>query len=177
MAFKEEYEKYYNELPIAPTMGETGNDSCLSINDTILIAQPKTVLEIGFNRGSGALAILLSNDYTKVYSIDIAPRNASVDYLQSKFPNRFEFIQGDSKTIQLPFDKVDFVFIDGDHSYEGVKSDAMMSLLLDADYILFDDYYHIAHGSDIKRVISELQLILVKDYTDFVGQALVKCKG
>lgn len=170
---KELYLERLAKLPNVPCIGEGGINTYASITDAIQIAKPNITLEMGFNRGSSALTILMAYE-TQLCSIDVRDDvDDCVEYLQGLFPNRFHFISGDSKVVQLPFDKVNFVYIDGDHSYMGVKADAMTALLLDADYILFDDYTHIAHGNDIKQVMKELDLEVFKLYPD-EGQALVK---
>ncbi len=81
------------------------------------------VLEIGVRRGTSTKAILrgiterLGTGH--LYSIDIDKRDDAVD---SKLKENWDFIMGDSKSVG--WDKpVDILFIDGDHTYNGVKAD------------------------------------------------------
>jgi predicted O-methyltransferase YrrM len=83
-------------------------------------------VEIGrFNGGSTLLLAVAVGRYGKLVSIDVGPQN---DGLLQKilcptnlFP-RVELIVGDANLVERnePFD---FVFIDGDHSYEGARRD------------------------------------------------------
>jgi hypothetical protein len=88
--------------------------------------QPKLALEIGTYQGGSLQA--LSRYSEKVISIDI---DASVaDRLKGRFPN-VEFRSGDSLTliprvvdeINAGDEELSFVFIDGDHTPEGVRRD------------------------------------------------------
>ena len=59
--------------------------------------------------------------------------------------NKIEFRSNSLKeSISKLDNKIDFVFIDGDHTYEGVKNDFEMieSSLSPNAIILFDDYFH-----------------------------------
>jgi len=175
----EEYDELYWKLTSPLNVGELG---ILAADDLIRAARmsdPNVVVEIGFNRGSSALAFLLSNDHCKVYSVDIrAPESvsASVDFLQSRFPDRFTYVHGDSAFLHKLLDGVspDFIFIDGDHSYDGVKRDAELSIQMAPKFLLFDDYLHEYHGPDVRRVISELGLTVVEIFTCTTGLCLVK---
>ena len=97
---------------------------------------PTTIFETGFNRGTSACMFLNQlrkfngGDTVKVYSNDINPRSlVNADKLSAEFPN-FEFVLGDSMTTLEPFleknkPELDYVFVDGAHSYEGAKSDCL----------------------------------------------------
>lgn len=88
--------------------------------------KPSVAIEIGTKQG-GSLQ-LISDFSEKVYSLDIDPSVETL--LKSKFDN-VNFIIGDSKkTLPLLLERLfengqtpDFILIDGDHSFEGVKSD------------------------------------------------------
>lgn len=77
------------------------------------IGKHPTMLEIGTG-SSGGLARFLTHRGWKVTSIDLNVPEPAPEW---------EFIQGDSKTIDIGERKFDVVFIDGDHSLEGVMSD------------------------------------------------------
>ena len=73
-------------------------------------AHVKTICETGFNAGHSALLFLLSNPEAKMISFDLAQYGytlAASQWMAKKFPNRFEFIPGDS-TITVP----DYVWTD-----------------------------------------------------------------
>ena len=89
------------------------------------ISNPRGV-EIGrFNGGSTILLAAAVGSKGKLISIDIEPQDDLVlQDIISKLgmKDRVELITGNSNEIML-HDNYDFVFIDGDHSYEGAKSD------------------------------------------------------
>jgi len=102
---------------------------------TVQKNSPKTVLEIGTAEG-GTLYIwsrTLKSCKTLI-SMDLPrriPNKKKEFYRQFNNKINYEFIEGDSHSIKtvnklsniLKHKKIDFIFIDGDHSYEGVKKD------------------------------------------------------
>jgi len=79
-----------------------------------------------------------------------------LEYYQGRFPGKnIKFVQGDSREglLQFPDAYFDMIYIDGDHTYEGVRRDteaALMKIKPDGtlvfnDYILYDwnvgDFY------------------------------------
>lgn len=77
------------------------------------LGEHPAMLEIGTG-SSGGLARFLTHRGWKVTSIDLKVPEPAPEW---------EFIQGDSKTVDLGERTFDVVFIDGDHSLEGVMSD------------------------------------------------------
>lgn len=120
------------------------------------IAQPDTILEIGFNKGGSALMFLSIDDSLTYHSIDINRNDKSEQFLRSKFPN-FNFVQMNSESLHPGLrsmelrNQYDMVFIDGDHSFEAVVRDTAIALSYNPKYILFDDVDHPSHSyiSDI----------------------------
>jgi len=88
-------------------------------------SRKRYALEIGSNYGGTTAGFCRLFD--KVITIDIR-YNPNFDVLKQKFPN-YQYIIADSTsndTVALLKSmgiKFDFIFIDGDHSYEGVKND------------------------------------------------------
>lgn len=115
---------------------------------------PQNILEIGFLCGSSALMFLI-NTTGKLTSIDINECPYSEHYIQSKWPNRFTFLNGNSNEIignlvdkfsgssLINDDNIlyDLIFIDGSHDYETVKQDTLNSikLLHMNGYIIIND--------------------------------------
>lgn len=113
-------------------------------------------LEIGVQFGkSSASAVSQSPEGVKFYFCDILDQPR----LKPPFENLLsrseffsvmglndvgEYILGDSKEVAKTWNKgeLDMIFIDGDHSYEGVKSDILSwtPFLKHGGFILFHDY-------------------------------------
>lgn len=115
--------------------------------------EPKNILEIGTERG-GSMYIWDKIAYRgKRISVDMCDRHTKT-FRELAFKkvgtfNNIKFIEGDSHKKEI-FDKVveelggakvDFLFLDGDHSYEGVKQDFEMysPLVRDGGLIGFHD--------------------------------------
>jgi predicted O-methyltransferase YrrM len=108
----------------------------------------KNVIEIGTQRGGTAelWANLVKPD-GKVYCIDFF--NNDPDYRRSDLANHIVEIKGNSRDIEtinklnnlLNDTKVDMLFIDGDHSYEGVMADYFnyRNFVRDRGLIVFHD--------------------------------------
>ena len=82
----------------------------------------------------------------------------SVKNLLKKFEKNVEIIKGDSKKI-LPImnlTEVDYVFIDGGHSYETVKSDLNnCKVVIENKGIVLCDDYDLSYAPGVKEAIDE----------------------
>lgn len=121
--------------------------------------KPKTVLEIGTASGGTLfLSALLADPEALIVSIDLQHGMYGGGYPDWKVPlyksfgrdgQRIALIQGDSHSAEtyerlkriLGDRSIDYLFIDGDHTYEGVKQDFEMygQLLSDEALVVFHD--------------------------------------
>lgn len=98
--------------------------------------EARKVIEIGRYKGGSTLAIAAAmNGKGKFWSIDIGekesrlfgsngrPFDEQIVETCKRFNFQVDLIVGDSRTVEIDTGEVDLVFIDGDHSYEGVKTD------------------------------------------------------
>lgn len=132
-----------------------------AFKEVLEIAQPKSILEVGFNKGASALMFLSIDPTLEYNSVDIEKREKSVKFLQNKF-KYFWFYQNDSKYLNPESGwykkEYDLIFLDGDHSKEGVINDIEKSLLFKPKYILLDDFRHPSHR--------HIETIVTEDYSD-----------
>lgn len=155
-----------------------------AFKEILEIANPESILEIGFNAGGSALMFLSINPYLLYDSVDIQENEKSISYL-SKMYVGFNFHQFDSKNIspEIPLfnSHYDLIFVDGDHSKEGVISDTETALKFKPKYILYDDVFHPSH-SHIYEIISSTythKLEIVKLYVFdhlWKGYSMALCK-
>tara|TARA_B000000609_G_C24065569_1_gene289148 strand:- start:9 stop:626 length:618 start_codon:yes stop_codon:yes gene_type:complete len=112
--------------------------------------------------GHSINTILHSNSTIIATSIDLFPHKYAdlcIEFTKTKFKDRFNFIKGSSFDI-LPTinEKYDVIFIDGDHSYNGVKTDLnnCLNLCHEDTIIIMDDLvpFH-KWGIDVCRVWNE----------------------
>ena len=129
-------------------------EEILSLSYWIKGFKPNNILEIGTMGSTFWLFSKLSTG--KKVSIDIEPRDSIIHHFM--YGEDWRFFQGNSQTEEM-FENVknfcpqfDFIFIDGDHTYDGVKRDFEMykNLLsprgvigfhdIDPDHIFADSY-------------------------------------
>lgn len=123
-----------------------------------------TVVEIGSLRGGTTTLILMAlNGKQKFYSIDKALRHAPklVPFLQKcKTAGTFEMVIGDSGSTTI-IEKIGLLFVDGDHTYEGVRRDVYRhwNNVVMGGMILFHDgapNKSPGHCEGVERIINEL---------------------
>jgi cephalosporin hydroxylase len=149
--------------------------------EEIKLLKPKTILEIGVDRGGSMnLWLNFSDPDTSYIGID-----NNLQYLMDREHNQSKtFLECDStdiKTLEqlkeiLAGREIDFLFIDGDHKYETVKSDYNMYsplvrkggiiALHDIDVSLTNDHEEWVKG--IKKFWKELKNTDIK-YEEFIN--------
>lgn len=116
------------------------------------LVRPKIVVEIGTAKGISAIVIaqaLDDNNKGKIYTIDpVEQELVKIAIRKSGLSHRIEYIIDYSYNAipKLNLPKIDFVFIDGDHSYENVLADFNLvkdsvvrgGLIVFHDVLLFD---------------------------------------
>lgn len=103
----------------------------------------KNVLEIGFNAGHTSHH-LISKYNCLVTSVDNCWSRYTplcMHLLKKLYPHNFQFIQKSSENLtEFDFNnKFDLIFIDGNHSYSGIRNDLELAYKLKIKYVVFDD--------------------------------------
>jgi predicted O-methyltransferase YrrM len=125
-------------------------------------------VEIGCYAG-GSACLVLQRKNTNVYSIDlghpISPDIAikNVNNFNTS-DNLYEYIKGNSqseetlKTLKNFINHIDVLFIDGDHTLNGVKLDFNIysPMVKSGGYIVFDDYNDMEFSPEVKIAVDEL---------------------
>lgn len=121
------------------------------------------VLEIGFNAGHSALNWLTSNPRLRVVAFDMACNSYTLDaaaWMYEHFPGRFFLVAGPSALSVpsfadiVPELKANIIFVDGDHSLEGVRADfAAVAPFVNHTWhrVLVDDLASSDNGALVKR--------------------------
>lgn len=135
-------------------------------------------VEIGCYAG-GSACLMLQRPNTNVISIDIGqpiPKSVVLNNVNklNKYNNKYLYLQGNSQSDQMfqrlynTIKEIDILFIDGDHTYNGVYNDFHQyeRLVKVGGYIIFDDY----HDSDtpgVKKAVDEL--ITINTHYSVIG--------
>ena len=104
------------------------------------------IINIGAERGTSTLAMLEERPDAQIFSIDVNPSMAEIENARKAGLDTKRIIRllGRSQEIgaMWPF-WVHFIWVDGDHSYEGVKGDieAWLPKLMPKAIIAFHDYF------------------------------------
>lgn len=132
-------------------------------------------LEIGVHNGCSMSYILSSKYPINCYGIDLFSSSKYSDKLDkyiinnrlekiNEYHHKIELIEGDStqNNIINKIDKLnlkfDIIFIDGDHSYEGVKKDFnnYYQFLNSQGVLIFDDFNEAPTNAGVFKFINEL---------------------
>lgn len=110
----------------------------------------KSLLEIGLNAGHSALLALSTNPVLKYVGVDICKNTytrSAANYLKSVFGDRFELIEGDSRSV-LPYLRshrrdlsFDAFHVDGNHGISVCRSDITSCLMMSGpgQHLILDD--------------------------------------
>jgi len=130
-------------------------------------------VEIGCYAG-GSACLMLQRKKTNVVSIDLGepiPEEIVMNNTnnQNIHKNRFNYIKGNSqinetkerlKSVMLEYKskEIDILFIDGDHSFDGVHNDFNIyeDLVAIGGYIVFDDYNDPVHSPDVNGAVNNI---------------------
>ncbi len=138
--------------------------------------QARKVIEIGRYKGGSTLLIAAAMGRNgEFWSIDIGKKEArmfggqagrSFDDMLTDVCERFDLkvdiVVGDSRTLELDTGEVDLVFIDGDHTYEGVRNDfeRFGRRVRVGGAVLFDDVFDEGifktHVDTVGRLVQEI---------------------
>lgn len=106
----------------------------------------KNILEIGFNTGVGADAILSSNPDIHLISVEMSVNKQAKNYIDKKYPGRHTLFEGNSVFILYNMidhfkGYFDLIFIDGGHGLLPASSDIYNSIKLckSTGVIIIDD--------------------------------------
>jgi len=125
-------------------------------------------VEIGCYAG-GSACLMLQRPNTNVISIDLGKpisKNIVLENVNSLniHKNKYYYLEGSSQSQEMITNltkitkEIDILFIDGDHSYDGVINDFFFyeSFVKKGGYIVFDDYYDNIHSPDVKIAVNDL---------------------
>jgi predicted O-methyltransferase YrrM len=138
-----------------------------------------TYVEIGCYAG-GSACLMLQRPNTRVISIDLGspiPEEVVHTNVQklNKFNNLYNYLKGSSQTHEMVdrlkelTNKIDILFIDGDHSYQAVINDFMLyeGLVKSGGYIIFDDYHD--YGCPGTKIAVDEIVETVKERYNIIG--------
>lgn len=131
---------------VALTAGSLGPHSVRAIRPMAEFVKPESILQIGFNAGVSACFWLNLRPTAKVVSVEIEACDhvtRGVSALAAWFHDRHQIVYADSKFCGplLPRRDYDLAFVDGDHTFDGVRADLGLCLDLGVPWIALDDYW------------------------------------
>lgn len=143
---------------------------------------PVTYLEIGAYAGASA-CLMSGHPYpTNVFSVDIGdpiqPHVVESNVERYRNPkSTFKYIHGNSQsqqiidTVKAFVPQVDILFIDGDHTENGVRLDFTnyYPLVKEGGYIVFDDYQDNEHSPEVKIMVDQIAGQAPKEFFEIIG--------
>jgi predicted O-methyltransferase YrrM len=145
-------------------------------------------LEIGTYCGASACFIGKNNKVENIYCIDplnLSPLRFGGSTSQEKILynnlNKMNIVQKTKVFKNLSSDKnpvdyfknrkVDILYIDGDHSFDGVVSDweNYMNCVCSGGFVVFDDYYDLKHSPKVKKAVDFIVENKLDDKFEVIG--------
>lgn len=133
-------------------------------------------VEIGCYAGASA-CLMLQRKNTNVFSIDlgypiepsIVKNNVNKLNIHN---NKYQYIKGNShnsdtfNNLTNFINEIDILFIDGDHTYNGVIKDYEIysKLVKNGGYIIFDDYNDLKYSPEVKLAVNFITTNLQNEY-------------
>jgi hypothetical protein len=144
---------------VIPTRRSSETRSVMMLETALLVAVARmariqTILEIGTSRGYTTLHLARNTD-ARITTVDVAEPDIRV-YKGEPEESRIVELCQDSKTISIR--NYEMVFVDGDHSIEGVREDTKLAFKCSPLVVAWHDY----RNSDYPEVT---------DYLDKVSEA------
>ncbi|MFC1904359.1 class I SAM-dependent methyltransferase [Chloroflexota bacterium] len=173
-----------NELPVSfyKTGSEYGNASYFELyllSALVRYTKSQSIFEIGTFKGITTLHLAINSDQNaRIFTLDLPPSlmpftkftffddNIKLEdkaqigekYRGTDVEHKITQLYGDSTAFDYSqfYGEIDFVFIDGSHQYEYVKSDSQnaLELLKEHGVILWHDY----QSEGVTRVVNELSV-------------------
>lgn len=125
----------------------------------------KSGLEVGFDAGCSAIALLRACPEARLFSVDIGECQHGQSLMreaEKEVQLRHSFLQADSR-VHLPAIKgllYDMIYIDGDHLYDAVKQDLFNAdeLLAPGGYMIVDDANPNHQHFGVGRAVEEFMI-------------------
>lgn len=141
-----------------------GEKELASLYTKQFFGNAKSILEIGSGWGIFTRLAVMADPDIMITTIDKISELKQFEENTTGYEKRINRYVGDSKYVLKEFrDKsFDMVFIDGDHGYEGFKSDFLQAwrIVKDEGTIVMDDIFHkknFENDYGILKALSELQ--------------------
>lgn len=134
----------------APPMGTSATD-LVPLCTIAATLQPRRILEIGCNFGSGTVNLARVCPQARLVTYDINPKagafiGAAEPTIRERIELRVVSFPSDADRLRRE-DPYDFIYVDGDHGFAGAHADTVLSLerLAPGGVIAWHDYDHQGH--------------------------------
>ena len=164
-----EFEDIFKQVD--PIKGWMGRPDCLALYEYVKEVKG-LIVEIGSYMGRSAKLMALSSPECRIVSIDSYPKIydhkallARDECIKTMDGENWELIQKKSRDVEWK-EPIDFLHIDGDHSYKAVKQDIELFAphVKKGHYIFLHDYVVTNYGvkravEDSKKYFDEVKIV------------------